>query len=88
MGISFENDLFSKNSKNLQEDIEQTQLQKEKRKTQTQLNSKLIISEMVDLNKSRQAIQYDHNMTPNLSDINDDPEYQFAVVQKKRKLWW
>ena len=43
---------------------------------------------MVDLNKSRQAIQYDHNMTPNLSDINDDPEYQFAVVQKKRKLWW
>ena len=65
MGISFENDLFSKNSKNLQEDIEQTQLQKEKRKTQTQLNSKLIISEMVDLNKSRQAIKYDHNMTPN-----------------------
>ncbi len=65
MGISFENDLFSKNSKSLQEDIEQTQLQKEKRKTQTQLNSKLIFSEMVDLNKSRQAIKYDHNMTPN-----------------------
>ena len=88
MGISFENDLFSKNSKSLQEDIEQTQLQKEKRKTQTQLNSKLIISEMLDLNKSRQAIKYDHNMTPNFSDVNDDPEYQFAAGQKKRKVRW
>ncbi len=88
MGISYENDLFSKNSKSLQEDIEQTQFKKEKRETQTQLSSKLVISEMADLNKSRQAIQYDHNMTPKFSDVNDDPEYQFAAGQKKRKVRW
>ncbi len=65
MRISFENDLFNKNNKSLQEDIQQPQSKIEKRETQNQPNSKLVISEMADLNKSRQAIQYNHNMTPN-----------------------
>ena len=56
MGIIFENDYFSKKSDSLLEDIEQIQQKKEKRDKQTQLHNQLVLIEMADLNKSRQAI--------------------------------
>ena len=86
MGITLENNDFSKNSETLLKDIEQTQKKKENKDTLNLFSSQLVLKEIQDLNEQRQAIQYYHKMTP-IFDEYDDPQYQSALQQNKDKFW-
>ncbi len=53
MGITLENNDFSKNSETLLKDIEQTQKKKENKQTFNLFSSQLVLNEIQDLNEQR-----------------------------------